>query len=461
MNGKAVIGWLKKHWLIVVFGVVAVAALPAALFFAQTMNDGIVKKFEGEVAKDYTSVAGSTARVSYSVPGVDGSKVLEKSAEANQAMIDRYAAIWDQIKTKTGAVSEKGLAFNKSDHKLLVEGLFPRPDELSEKVRRRDFMRAFIEFHQRILAEARAGMPAEAEALARDLSDYALSQRERIKADQGRDPTPEETAKIAQELQDMRISRYRARAAELGVYASIASFEGVPTDVLDTAPPLVSLWDLQERAWMHHDLLRAITAANGNSAGGVNDGVVKRVIKIAVNNSAWNTADGNPAPQAYDAGEDKAPTDLSRSVTGRVSGPGTRNRWFDVRTAQLDLVVSSRRLPAFIDALSATNFISVLDLDLARVEPLADLREGFAYGDEHVVRASLSIEFVLLREWRKDAMPEDVKRALGMADGVEAGMPSAPAAAPAARPSRPTPQGAGGGAAPRGGRPAGRGGRDE
>lgn len=458
MNGKAVVGWLKKHWLIVVFGVVAIAALPTALVFAGSMNEGIVKTFGEEVTKAHTSVSGATAKVSYAVPGVDGSKVLEKSAEANQAMIDRYAAIWDQIKTKTGAVSEKGLAFNKSDHKLLTEGLFPKPDELSEKVRRLDFMRAYIEFHNRILSEARAGMPPEAEGLARDLNDYAQSQKERIKADQGRDPTPEEAAKIAKELQDMRISRYRARAGELGVYASIASFEGVPTDVSDTPPGLVSSWEMQERAWMHHDLLRAITAASGGSAGGVNDAVVKRVLKIAVANSAWNTADGTPAPQAFEPGDDKAPIDFSRSVTGRVSGPGTKNKWFDVRTAQMDLIVSGQRLPALIDALSATNFISVLDIDLTRVEPLADLREGFAYGDEHVVRASLSVEFILLREWRKEAMPDDVKKALGMVEGVEgAAAPAAPA--PAARPARPSPPAPGGGGRP-GGRP-GRGGRDE
>ena len=55
---------------------------------------------------------------------------------------------------------------------------------------------------------------------------------------------------------------------------------------------------------------------------------------------------------------------------------------------------------AFIDALTATNFIAVLDLDLDKADTFADLREGFYYGDEHVVRATLKLEFVLLRAWR-------------------------------------------------------------
>ena len=98
-------------------------------------------------------------------------------------------------------------------------------------------------------------------------------------------------------------------------------------------------------------------------------------------------------------------------------------------------------------------------MDLTRVEPLVDLREGYDYGDDHVVKASFTLETIWLREWRKAAMPPKVQQALGMDDKVEGG--AAAAAAPAA-PRAPRPPAAGnssgtgkppvgGGRAPRGG----------
>lgn len=456
MNGKAILAWLKKHWLIVVLGVVALAALPTAWFFAQSMNTTVVDEFGKKVTTEFNSVAGPTAKVNYGVPSVSGGKTLERSDYLNQAMIDRYAEIWAIVQGKTGEVSEKGLKFNQNDHRLLIDGLFPKPAEEGQAfltLKAREFTRAFIDFHPRILAEARAGMPPTVESVVQQLSDYQQSVLDRIKAESGREPDAKEMETLSKELQDMRIARYRARANELGVYADVSVFDGVPTAVPDVAPSLARCWDWQERAWMHHDIVRAVARANGSA--GIPEGIVKRLIKISADKTAWDAGDrGTPAPQAFDPGEDKAPTDFSRSVTGRVSGPGSKNKWFDVRTITLEIVVSSQRLPAFIDALAATNFITVLDLDLNKADVHADLREGFFYGDEHVVKATMKLEFVMLRAWRAADMPDDVKVGLGMVDGVEGA--AAPAAAPAPPAARPRPP-AGGAPA---GRPAGRPPRD-
>ena len=174
----------------------------------------------------------------------------------------------------------------------------------------------------------------------------------------------------------------------------------------------------------------------------------------------YSTGEQNPSPSPFEAGEDKPPLDFGASITGRVSGPGRRNRWYDVRTVAIEIVASSARMPQFINALSATNFVAVLDLDLAKVEPLADLREGFDYGDEYVVKASILIETVWLRDWRKQPMPAPVQAALGMLEGVDAGASaaSAPAAAAPAPPPRNRPPAGGkppaapgGGRGPRGG----------
>jgi hypothetical protein len=98
-------------------------------------------------------------------------------------------------------------------------------------------------------------------------------------------------------------------------------------------------------------------------------------------------------------------------------------------------------------------------MDLYRVDPIEELKNGYFYGSDPVVRATIEIETVWLREWRKDLMPTDVRAALGLVEGIATDDPNAgaPAPAPAPAPRR----------APAGGgdddlRPArGRGGRDD
>lgn len=454
--------WLKAHWPIPVLLLVAVAALPAAWYFASSMSEDIKKDYETQVKKDYDSVSDSAAMVSYGVPSVDGTgKLLERKAPANEAMIKAYAGVWQQVQAKVGAVAEKGLAFNRGEHKLLTAGLFPKVPsgaKADQDVKALEFITSLIAFHRHLLEEARAGKPPAANEVGQALNEHVQQEREKIKAQAGRDPNEEETKKLQEDLLAMRLGAYRKRASEIGVYADYAAFEGIPAEVPTQAPGLPQLWDYQERAWVHQDVMQAVRAAN--SSGGVPDGVVKRILSINVSDPTYDAKSPQPPAAAYDAGEDRAPSDWSKSPTGRWGGPGTKNKWYDVRPVRLELIVSSQRLPEFVDALAATNFMTVIDMDLSRVDTLADLKDGYFYGDEHVVRASLLVETVWLREWRKADMPAEVQRSLGMVEG-EAGAPAAaPAPSPAARP-RP---GGGGRPAPGGGGrpgPAAGGGRED
>src|SRR5262249_15605382 len=156
-----------------------------------------------------------------------------------------------------------------------------------------------------------------------------------------------------------------------------------------------------------------------------------------ISHGPWDATQDTPQAAPFDAGEDKAPLNFGSSITGRMSGPGSHNKWFDVRNATVEAIVSSQRLPQFLNALCATNFITIVDLDLVRVDPLTDLRDGSDYGDEHVVKATIKLEPVWRREWRKGAMPPEVAAALGMDE--KAGGAATAAAPPAAPRGRPAP----------------------
>jgi hypothetical protein len=42
------------------------------------------------------------------------------------------------------------------------------------------------------------------------------------------------------------------------------------------------------------------------------------------------------------------------------------------------------------------------------------MRNGYAYGNEHVVKASMEVEILLLRSWTVPLMPESIRMILGV-----------------------------------------------
>jgi hypothetical protein len=140
----------------------------------------------------------------------------------------------------------------------------------------------------------------------------------------------------------------------------------------------------------------------------------------------------------------------------------------DVRHATMSLIVASSKLPALVDAISSTNFMTVIGLDFSEADAWTDLERGFYYGPDHVVKATVDVETIWLRSWTEPLMPQAVKDTLTGAAATAEGSP-----APAAVPAPATPRGRGNseeGATSRGGgrppatkstkKPKGRGGGD-
>jgi hypothetical protein len=147
-------------------------------------------------------------------------------------------------------------------------------------------------------------------------------------------------------------------------------------------------------------------------------------------------AGAGAAPQAAVPG--MMPLDPGRSITGRYGGDG--NTLYDVRRARLTVIVSSARLQEFLEAIPRTNFMTVTDLDLAEVKAWDDLKKGYYYGPEHVVKATVDVESVWLRSWVAPYMPSRLKAAFKIPepapDALGAPTPSTP-------PTPPNPSGRG------------------
>jgi len=434
-----VMTWLKSNWLIVLLTVIALAVIPTAWYFADGMRTKVRATLQTKVQADAQEV--SNSKVQYHLINVVGDKMLEKSIEPNKVFTEWYRGEWEKIRSRTGTVSAAALAFNKEGHEILLPDLFPDPQEFAADAKLRQFAAAYIRAHPELLRSINAGEPQEPSVIGAVLADHQLAETERIKNQTGQDPTEEEKTQIAATLRDMRLREYQRRAGEIGVYAGPYVFGGVPTTAPTVRPTAAQCWDWQERYWIHQDICRAIAEANkGSSGSGIPGSVVKRIVKINAAPASYLSSEGGAASSIpTEAGTDRAPVDYAWSITGRLSGPGSGNKWYDVRPVTVEVVLSSQRMPEFFDALSHTNFMTVIDMDLFRVDPIEELKNGFYYGDEPVVRAVLYVETIWLREWRTEFMPLDVRASLGLVEGIVADDGQGALSAPA--PSRAPPPG--------------------
>jgi hypothetical protein len=422
--------WVKSNWLIVVLSVVALAALPTMFFFSSKMSKGLRDKVQRDAAAAEKEVTGST--VSYGIPDVKrpDQKVFEKNTDVNEILTKKIAQVREAIKSEGALLGAEAVKFNQGNHRPLVDGVFPTPGGISQKYQ---FAREYIEnMPKRLLDEVNAKGPMEPARLAAELADYKKAREERMKAVGGAaQADPEEAEKLKQELLAQRMDRYRAWAQQTSFYAEISTglFVDNPMQVPNPIPPMSRLWDWQMRAWVTEDLLRGFAQANAAAAGGaqgnVTNGVVKRVVKIAISNADYtDTADETPADQIVEAqvAEAKNPVapDMTQSITGRYSGPQTGNRYYDLRTATVELIVAPEKLPYLFDALAQVNFMTVLKIEMENLDAVDELTKGYYYGTDHVVRATMTVETIWLRDWMKQYMPKTVKSELGIKDEAPA-----------------------------------------
>ena len=127
-------------------------------------------------------------------------------------------------------------------------------------------------------------------------------------------------------------------------------------------------------------------------------------------------AGGTTAPSIYPTppstlkpkdSSDRAIEHFGISPTGRVC-----NSIFDVRHSQLVIDIEAAELPAFMEMLRKTNFMTVIKAEITDLDEYELLKEGYIYGHNDVVRAKLVIESLWFRNWTEELMPKIVKEKL-------------------------------------------------
>lgn len=460
---KPVLAWIKANILIVVFSVLILVIFPTAWFFSSSWGKA-QRDERAKAANDQLSKL-KAATVDYKLPQVDpnvAEVVLNKSEpnseltawfkENKESLAKVAAGAYKLAEDFNKGVGAEAAKLGRSEHMPMVAGLFPKAENKNIETEKLNQMedkllgkRGNPNPYQALLDKVRAGGAADAVKLAAAVHDLGVREAEKVTANK-RELTGEERVKIDQTLAERRLGEYQNRSREISFYATMESLpqgpNGVQVDKI-ADPRLIEpnnfyvyQWDL----WVMDDMLTALRVANTTADGRLmmaDQGVVKRLesmqisgvpgMGVAVAGQAPLVTDAAPPAAAPDAKPGLIPTDPRVSITGRTGGAW--NTFFDVREVKLTLVASSARVRELVHAIERTNFMSVTDMDLSEVDAWEDLRQGYFYGQEHVVRVRLSVETVWLRSWTEPLMPEGVKEVLsgkGAAgiENAEGGVPS-------------------------------------
>jgi hypothetical protein len=305
--------------------------------------------------------------------------------------------------------------------------------------------REYPDLYAAMVKGANAGSPPALGEVLLAVQDRVTRERERM-FQTPRDATPEEQAQLAKIAQQTRLGRYQGATKGFSVYmtrealgapgapAAAGSSQGVglrsiPSAALFRVDQALEndkdLFLFQWDQWIMQDVLAAVRLANTDQgkATSVDQSVVKRVDRLATltfpalemggGNETQNPNLAPPAVTNATPGAEVKP-DYKVSITGRTTSAS--NPDYDVRNVMVVAVVSSERLPTFLNALSRVNFNTVLQVQLAEVDVKGDLEKGYYYGNEHVVRATVTLETVWLRNWTGPLMPASVKKALGVTE---------------------------------------------
>lgn len=451
------LGWLKSNVIIVVLGILTVVPLPVAWFVAGGMNSKLREERQSEATKALRDVESST--VTYTLPVLsEGEEPVSESGPPNAAKTEFYRAERAKREAMLATVRERASAFNDKGRGVLVEGLFPQPaSKAAEQLLVFDMAKrvqatggdALVSAYDELFRSLRVRPALDAEVL----RDQIAARKSALMAQIAPGIAENEIEASAREQIEQRLVEQRLGTLE--THARDTSFYGdasmlppaVPTTVPTVAPTLEICFNWQADYWLVAEVLTALASANDRFdtrgvGGNVLDGVVKRVEAIrfepmvsaaAIAQAQFQGSEvdeapvelgghgrpvagsdrefRSPSPRSPAGGNAGQPLVLSESFTGRKPG---ESELFDLRIVEVTLVASYEKLPELINAISSSNFMTVLDADVYAVDPWDMIAQGHYAGADYPVRVELEIETLWLRSWTKQFMPPKVRGALNI-----------------------------------------------
>jgi hypothetical protein len=426
-----VLNWAKANIITVVSGVMILIAAVLYAVLVRPAAGGLQTEM-GQASRELAQLR-QISRGNVDGPARGTGKPLQIPRPVTAADVRQLGDIFREMNSGYRALYQFAVQFNQNNHRPLVEDLFPRQATDSILFRARTaYNRAFLNPNTGedqvpgLYQQLGAGMPPTPEQIDANLK---LLQTQFMNAP-GRAGELVDAEKI--QLAQMKAAAHRdmiaSRASEVWVYAERPEIQAgtlVSSGVFDigawaqaTAKPLIEeVWEGQMGLWIQQDLVTAINLAQFGGEPDPDRNVlqlpIKRIIRIELNPEYLGTSDNARAPTGMPTGmavpgrptataaasqPDAAsplPTDYALSPTGRVS-----NALYDVRSAELSVIVDARHIPLLLNALTRVNFQTPILKRIVDIDEYNEFAAGYFYGQGvDVVQVDLTVESLWMRRW--------------------------------------------------------------
>lgn len=469
---KNLLNWIKSN-VISVVSIVAVILALVFLSWVHVQGDDLEERAKKEAGKIKTVASYSVQRIDVPSENPDEPPVPSDALTINEPEIAQMSAVNERMDAEYQGIFAFAVQRNRAGKRVLVDNLFPEWDEVANPFIARDVYReAFkvmlssADFRLPVpgsdeanevyisgiemlndLPRLNAGMPPDSEQIDRELSE--VQETFMSKGSAAGQLTEDEQRQLDREKRTRLLEILIDRAQSINVYADTdINSPDFPFDASaigpNDDPTAAQLWEAQIELWFQQDIAAAIASANqvDNPDANVLTSPVKRLMKIEVapgyvglhNVGAVKgtpTASQLPdfryqAPASLTGSADQRQSDnFFASPTGRVS-----NALYDVRHARITALVDFQRLPTLFDAINNVNMMTVIGCDITGLDEYEALVDGYVYGSGDVVRVTLTVESVWLREWTAELMHDHVKMYLGLIEPDEEMQGIQPGAAP-------------------------------
>jgi hypothetical protein len=434
---------VKKNFVSILCGVIAIVAVVCAFFPMSGYFDDLHKKLEER--KGQLEKANQVAKKPRQLPDVDLVSTADPvplSVFPSQRITGLVQRYMEQLISQSLGVLEAAVKINraecvvgKGNQLLLVDRSLPEPAPNTDNIFKRSLTPEADRVRNEILG---AGYPPKPEDIARESEVVKLRQEEKRKKGADGQAINEEAVQkaIADEVAALPEKMRLEASTKARIYVDpdvISASREVVNAVNGQSPTPSMIWYAQASMWLQEDVCRAIAAANKSSRN-VQEAPVKRIVALTIpfgpsmyvrgpstavdtGTSSAETGGRVGVSSGLDSGGAPANEDPKRAFTVSPTGRSS-NSMYDVIAFNLELHVDQTKLPSILKALSQDRFITVRSMSVSRVDPAQLIEAGFVYGSAPIVDVSIDAEAIQLREWTVPLMPRAIKDMM-LGPGVE------------------------------------------
>ena len=404
---SSVIGWIKSNILIVVCLVVSILSLVSLLVWPTSSSGSALVEEINKKAGPLPKKLDAYHKTQIEIPPQSLDDIPKKVPwPASQAVIDALKDIFVKRDAEYQRFAKIIVNKNRRSRTVFSPGVLPT-------VRSQDKLftakKKYLDQLDALYATLKPAVAPTAEEKNKQDLDVEVKWKA---ANAVQEVTPELRPRLNRQIAIKRMALFKSRAIGKGLYAESRIFRRLSwaqEEGKRAAPSKVYEGHLQ--VWILNDLIEAIRTINTPKAGGgpnLISGPIKRLVAIGVNEAYVGLPETGGQP----------PEDTANSLLGNLfqrSSTGRRtNPLYDVHHAELVMVADTARIPKIVNAFRATNFMTVLKLDTAALDPFADYRAGYYYGSgENLATLTLNVEVIMFRRWTAGHDTPEAAKELG------------------------------------------------